>query len=252
MPNAGHLLDLFHDWTPDAGHARKHPGRQSGEALRISEHDRRLERRRLAFGAGMDNSGAGREHGACLRTFRSAGRDLAGAAQRPRSREIFRQIVESYLTTGEPLGSRNLSRLITTPLSPASVRNVMTDLEQLGLDLRAAHLGRPAADRTGAALLRRCADADRRPQRERPPRHRGAGRGRRQVGRERAERGVRPAVGPDPRRRRGARRQVQRAAQAHRIRAARAGSARWSCWSATTARSKTASSSCRSACRPRR
>ena len=50
-----------------------------------------------------------------------------------RSREIFRQIVESYLSTGEPLGSRNLSRLITTPLSPASVRNVMTDLEQLGL-----------------------------------------------------------------------------------------------------------------------
>ncbi len=50
-----------------------------------------------------------------------------------RSREIFRQIVESYLTTGEPLGSRNLARLITTPLSPASVRNVMADLEQLGL-----------------------------------------------------------------------------------------------------------------------
>ena len=50
-----------------------------------------------------------------------------------RAREIFRQIVESYLTTGEPLGSRNLSRLIQTPLSPASVRNVMTDLEQLGL-----------------------------------------------------------------------------------------------------------------------
>lgn len=50
-----------------------------------------------------------------------------------RSREIFRQIVESYLETGEPLGSRNLSKLITTPLSPASVRNVMADLEQLGL-----------------------------------------------------------------------------------------------------------------------
>jgi len=50
-----------------------------------------------------------------------------------RSREIFRQIVESYLATGEPLGSRNLSKLITTPLSPASVRNVMADLEQLGL-----------------------------------------------------------------------------------------------------------------------
>ncbi len=50
-----------------------------------------------------------------------------------RSREIFRQIVESYLATGEPVGSRNISRLITTPLSPASVRNVMQDLEQLGL-----------------------------------------------------------------------------------------------------------------------
>src|SRR5499427_3464981 len=50
-----------------------------------------------------------------------------------RSRDIFRQIVESYLTTGEPVGSRNLSRLISTPLSPASVRNVMSDLEQLGL-----------------------------------------------------------------------------------------------------------------------
>src|SRR5260221_10879856 len=50
-----------------------------------------------------------------------------------RSRDIFRQIVESYLATGEPVGSRNLARLITTPLSPASVRNVMSDLEQLGL-----------------------------------------------------------------------------------------------------------------------
>ena len=50
-----------------------------------------------------------------------------------RSREIFRLIVESYLATGEPVGSRNISRLIALPLSPASVRNVMADLEQLGL-----------------------------------------------------------------------------------------------------------------------
>jgi len=62
------------------------------------------------------------------------GRSQVSLAQlNDRSREIFRQIVESYLTTGEPLGSRNLSRLIHTPLSPASVRNVMADLEQLGL-----------------------------------------------------------------------------------------------------------------------
>lgn len=50
-----------------------------------------------------------------------------------RSREIFRQIVESYLTSGEPLGSRNISKLLHAPLSPASVRNVMADLEQAGL-----------------------------------------------------------------------------------------------------------------------
>jgi heat-inducible transcriptional repressor len=50
-----------------------------------------------------------------------------------RSREIFRQIVEAYLATGEPVGSRNLSRLIPMTLSPASVRNVMADLESTGL-----------------------------------------------------------------------------------------------------------------------
>jgi len=50
-----------------------------------------------------------------------------------RSREIFRHIVESYLATGEPVGSRNISRIIPMTLSPASVRNVMSDLEQLGL-----------------------------------------------------------------------------------------------------------------------
>jgi len=50
-----------------------------------------------------------------------------------RSREIFRRIVESYLATGEPVGSRNLSRVLPMTLSPASVRNVMSDLEQAGL-----------------------------------------------------------------------------------------------------------------------
>ena len=50
-----------------------------------------------------------------------------------RSRTILRQIVESYLETGEPVGSRNLSRDLPMTLSPASVRNVMSDLEHLGL-----------------------------------------------------------------------------------------------------------------------
>src|SRR5580698_2712820 len=50
-----------------------------------------------------------------------------------RSREIFRNIVNSYLSSGEPGGSRHLSRLLPISLSPASVRNVMQDLEELGL-----------------------------------------------------------------------------------------------------------------------
>ena len=50
-----------------------------------------------------------------------------------RYREIFRSIVETYLATGEPVGSRNLSRHLPMTLSPASVRNVMSDLEGLGL-----------------------------------------------------------------------------------------------------------------------
>lgn len=50
-----------------------------------------------------------------------------------RAREIFRQIVDSYLATGEPMGSRQLARHLPMTLSPASVRNVMQDLEELGL-----------------------------------------------------------------------------------------------------------------------
>lgn len=62
------------------------------------------------------------------------GTNQIGIAQlSERSREIFRQIVESYLATGEPVGSRNISRLLGMSLSPASVRNVMSDLEGLGL-----------------------------------------------------------------------------------------------------------------------
>lgn len=50
-----------------------------------------------------------------------------------RSRDIFKQLVETYLDTGEPVGSRTLSRNLPVVLSPASVRNVMSDLEALGL-----------------------------------------------------------------------------------------------------------------------
>jgi len=55
-----------------------------------------------------------------------------------RSRMIFRQIVETYLETGEPVGSRTLSRAEGMTLSPASIRNTMADLAQIGL-LTAPH-----------------------------------------------------------------------------------------------------------------
>ena len=50
-----------------------------------------------------------------------------------RSRKIFARLVETYLETGEPVGSRTLSKVMDLGLSAASIRNVMQDLEQLGL-----------------------------------------------------------------------------------------------------------------------
>ncbi|KKB76199.1 heat-inducible transcription repressor [Devosia limi DSM 17137] len=50
-----------------------------------------------------------------------------------RSQDIFKKIVQRYLDTGMPVGSRDLSRMLEVGLSPASVRNVMADLEDLGL-----------------------------------------------------------------------------------------------------------------------
>lgn len=50
-----------------------------------------------------------------------------------RSREVFRRVVESYLQTGSPVGSRSLTRELSEKLSAATVRNVMQDLEFMGL-----------------------------------------------------------------------------------------------------------------------
>jgi heat-inducible transcriptional repressor len=55
-----------------------------------------------------------------------------------RARDVFRIVVESYLGSGTPVGSRTISKLGTMNLSPASIRNVMQDLEELGL-LAAPH-----------------------------------------------------------------------------------------------------------------
>ena len=50
-----------------------------------------------------------------------------------RSKDIFRHVVDAYLETGEPIGSRTLSKRLSVHLSPASIRNVMSDLEDAGL-----------------------------------------------------------------------------------------------------------------------
>jgi heat-inducible transcriptional repressor len=50
-----------------------------------------------------------------------------------RSREVFRRVVEGYLETGAPVGSRTLTRTMTEQVSAATIRNVMQDLEYLGL-----------------------------------------------------------------------------------------------------------------------
>ena len=51
----------------------------------------------------------------------------------PRSASVLREIVEQYVATGEPVGSRTLSRRLPIPLSPATIRNVMSDLTEAGL-----------------------------------------------------------------------------------------------------------------------
>ena len=55
-----------------------------------------------------------------------------------RARDVFRSVVESYIDSGAPIGSRTISKLAGINLSPASIRNVMQDLEELGL-LAAPH-----------------------------------------------------------------------------------------------------------------
>ncbi len=55
------------------------------------------------------------------------------AGMNDRSREIFRLVVDAYVETGEPIGSRTLSRKLGMGLSAATIRNVMADLEDMGL-----------------------------------------------------------------------------------------------------------------------
>lgn len=66
-------------------------------------------------------------------TLTGGGQGGGIAALNDRSRAIFRAIVEAYVETGAPVGSRTLSRKLGLELSPATIRNVMQDLEEAGL-----------------------------------------------------------------------------------------------------------------------
>ncbi|MBV9736515.1 MAG: heat-inducible transcriptional repressor HrcA [Acidisphaera sp.] len=50
-----------------------------------------------------------------------------------RAAAVLREVVEQYVETGEPVGSRTLSRILPMALSPATIRNVMADLTEAGL-----------------------------------------------------------------------------------------------------------------------
>jgi heat-inducible transcriptional repressor len=67
------------------------------------------------------------------RTTKAMAGEFVASELGSRPREVFRHLVEAYLSSGEPVGSRTLSQRLPLTLSPASIRNVMADLEGMGL-----------------------------------------------------------------------------------------------------------------------
>ena len=72
-----------------------------------------------------------------------------------REREILTAIVETFIATGEPVGSRVLSRSNREGLSPATIRNVMADLSEAGFLEQTAHVLRSSTDDGSVPILRR-------------------------------------------------------------------------------------------------
>lgn len=64
-----------------------------------------------------------------------------------RNREVLKSLIQLHIATGEPVGSENLSRVLTRSLSPATIRNIMADLEKMGyLDHPHTSAGRMPTD----------------------------------------------------------------------------------------------------------
>src|SRR5262245_41410841 len=72
---------------------------------------------------------------------------MATSSLDERSAEVLRSLIHAHVASGEPVGSESLSRLLARPLSPATVRNIMADLERLGfLDHPHTSAGRVPTD----------------------------------------------------------------------------------------------------------
>ena len=170
-----------------------------------------------------------------------------------RARDVFRMVVEAYLGSRRSRSARGPSRsCLGLNLSPASIRNVMQDLEELGPARRTAHLGRPDADRERPAPVRRRHHAGRpsRAPRSAPRSRRGstaAARSRRRSATPpRRLSGLSACAGIVLVPKRGA------GAAPARLRASSRRARRWRWWSAATAASRTGWSTCRRASPPRR
>jgi len=57
---------------------------------------------------------------------------MVGTALDERKKEVLRSLIRLHVATGEPVGSESLSRVLDRTLSPATLRNIMADLEALG------------------------------------------------------------------------------------------------------------------------
>ena len=87
----------------------------------------------------------------------------------PRKREILRRVVEEYVATGQPVGSRALVERAELSVSPSTVRNELAELETLGLLTHPAYLGGSRADRRRLPGVRRRARRQHRRQTQRVP-----------------------------------------------------------------------------------
>ena len=59
-------------------------------------------------------------------------RALTGAELTERERQVLEAVIRTYVDTAEPAGSRTVSRRFGLGVSPATVRNTMSDLEEKG------------------------------------------------------------------------------------------------------------------------